>query len=611
MKPVKKLAEDYTLPDNIRVAVRDPTSIVRFNIGDPRGDRLKDQPLIAVEGICQQKSDPTPRPLEIHWVCENCGCETIVPTGKKWDIEKLRPNQCEMCERSGPWTRNQREEPCEEYQQIRIQEPPEEAQNASNPREMLVDINGDELIDTCDPGDRVTVTGLLVPDESDDSILVNTRVEARDIRVEGESFEDLELSEEEKDNIQKLAARDDLFELLQNTIAPSIHGHENVKLAIALQMFGGVTRRDYGNRKRGQIHILMIGDPGVGKSQLMDSATNHAPRSVQTVGKGASAAGLTATAVKEKIGDSEEWTLKAGELVLGDKGLVAIDELDKMRDEDESALHEALAEGRVSISKADIRTTLNARCSALMAANPAEGRFDPNKSLAGQFDLPDALLSRCDLIYPFQDIPDNEHDEAVAETALESVWGDGPGKEKAVADGGATVVDSNDVIVDGLLPKYVAYARRTFDPTAPDEMKEKIKKFYLDIRGLGDDEQISITPRTISAVRRLSEASARARLSPTVDEEDVERAIQLVMDSLNRTIYDEEDGYNVDRIETGAPSKSQQDRVSTILKTVRTLNEEPEQEANLSAVKELAEAEGVDSGKVAEEIESLKTRGEL
>jgi len=286
VKPVKKLAEDYTLPDNIRVAVRDPTSIVRFNIGDPRGDRLKDQPLIAVEGICQQKSDPTPRPLEIHWVCENCGCETIVPTGKKWDIEKLRPNQCEMCERSGPWTRNQREEPCEEYQQIRIQEPPEEAQNASNPREMLVDINGDELIDTCDPGDRVTVTGLLVPDESDDSILVNTRVEARDIRVEGESFEDLELSEEEKDNIQKLAARDDLFELLQNTIAPSIHGHENVKLAIALQMFGGVTRRDYGNRKRGQIHILMIGDPGVGKSQLMDSATNHAPRSVQTVGKG-------------------------------------------------------------------------------------------------------------------------------------------------------------------------------------------------------------------------------------------------------------------------------------------------------------------------------------
>jgi len=384
VKPVKKLAPDYSLPDDIRVAAKDPSSEMKFSIGEPRGDRLQEQPLVSVEGICQQKSDPVPRPLEIHWVCGNCGVETIIPTGNKWDIDELRPNQCNACERKGPWNRDQRNEPYQEYQQIRVQEPPEEAENASNPREMLVDIKGDELIDNCNPGDRVTVTGMLIPDESDDSVLVNTRVEARDIRIEGETFEDLELTDEERDRIQQLADRDDLFELLQNTIAPSIYGHEKPKLGIALQMFGGVTRRDYGNRKRGQIHILMIGDPGVAKSQLIDSASEHAPRSVKTVGKGASAAGLTATAVKEKIGDSEEWTLKAGELVLGDKGLVGIDELDKMRDEDESALHEALADGRVSISKADIRTTLNARCSALMAANPADGRFNPNESLAGQ-----------------------------------------------------------------------------------------------------------------------------------------------------------------------------------------------------------------------------------
>lgn len=608
VKPVKKPTPDYELPSGIRVAPSDPTEQVRFDIGEPRGDRLKEKPLVAVEGICQQKSDPTPRPLEIHWICQNCGTESIVPTGRKWDLDELTPNQCKGCERQGPWGRDQENEPYEEYQQVRVQEPPEEAQNASNPREMLVDIFGDSLIDSCNPGDRVTVTGLLKPDESSDSILVDTRVNSRDIKVEGETFEDLSLSEEERDRIQELAARDDLFELFQNTIAPSIHGHRDEKLALALQMFGGVTRHNYGNRKRGQIHILMIGDPGVGKSQLMNSAAKHAPRSVKTVGKGASAAGLTATAVKEKIGDSEEWTLKAGELVLGDKGLVAIDELDKMRDEDESALHEALADGTVSVSKADIHATLNARCSALMVANPDGGRFDPEASLAGQFNLPDALLSRCDLIFPFEDVPNEDLDEAVVDTILESTWGSDT--HEAVADGGSHIVDDNGVIPEDLFAKYVAYARRNFEPTGTS-VKQKIKDFYLRIRGLGNEDQISITPRMVPAIRRLSEASARARLSSSVEDEDVERAIGLVMESLNQTIYEEDEGYNVDRIETGSPSKAQEDRIDTVLSVVRTLYDDPDTPSTLGPIKDLCEEKGVDRDLVEDEIEKLRKKGEV
>jgi replicative DNA helicase Mcm len=374
-------------------------------------------------------------------------------------------------------------------------------------------------------------------------------------------------------------------------------------------MFGGVSRVVHGNRKRGEIHIMFIGDPGVGKSQILESARALAPRAVSSSGTGSSAVGLTASAQKEKIGGQEEWTLQAGSLVLADGGMITIDELDNMDYTEQQSLDEALSEGQLSVDKANVHATLNARCSALMAANPEQGRFDPYEPLTEQFAMPKELLDRCDLVFPFEDTPDDELDEAIVDTILET-----HAPTEATADGGSEPVESGGFIEAGLFRKYVAYARRNYDPTLTDEAEEQLKDWYLSIRETSEEDRIAINTRMFEGAIRLSQASARARLSETVESDDADRAIGLVMSMLNQLGLGEgEGGYDADMINLGAPSRSQQQVREYIKHCIDELDGESDTAGAKRAdiLSRADERGGYDEDRVDGEIDKLAEKGRI
>ncbi|MFB6094356.1 MAG: LAGLIDADG family homing endonuclease [Halanaeroarchaeum sp.] len=356
-------------------------------------------------------------------------------------------------------------------------------------------------------------------------------------------------------------------------------------------------------------------------SQLLQYIRNIAPRSVYTSGKGSSSAGLTAAAVRDDFGDGQQWTLEAGALVLADQGIAAVDELDKMRSEDRSAMHEALEQQSISISKAGINATLKARCSLLGAANPKYGRFDQYEPMGEQIDLEPALISRFDLIFTVTDQPDEERDAALADHILQTNYAGELHTHRenvttsSVAD--EEIEDATEevepVIDSDLLRKYVAYARRNAFPTMTSAARSAIEDFYVDLRSKGQDEDapVPVTARKLEALVRLAEASARARLSDTVEEEDAERVIEVVRTSLEAVGVDPEtDQYDADMIETGT-SKSQRDRIRNIKSLIEDVEDEFEEGAPVDEIMARAEEGGMDREKAEHEIEKLKQRGEV
>lgn len=593
------------IPRGTEVVLTQPTSDVYHEIGAPRDDRIGR--LVAFEGICKQVSDNKPRVVETVFRCDRCGTKTDpIDISHTFELEKALPNECAGCDRTGPFERVDEEEWREEYQQVRVQEPPGEAVNEASPREIICDVMGEHLIDIAEPGNRVTVVGTLREHGDNDSTLLDTRLEVLSVIPEEVQFEEVEFNESDIDDIEEIASSPDAFEYITGSVAPSIYGNEQAKLAVALQMFGGVSRTVHGNRKRGEIHIMFIGDPGVGKSQILESARSLAPRAVTSSGTGSSAVGLTASAQKEKIGGQEEWTLQAGSLVLADGGMITIDELDNMNHTEQQSLDEALSEGQLSVDKANVHATLNARCSALMAANPEHGRFDPYEPLAEQFDMPKELLDRCDLVFPFRDTPDEELDEAIVETILDTHTPD-----EAVADGGVAAVEEVGYIDHDLFRKYVAYARRNYDPTLTDTAMDDLKDWYMSIRGMSDEEQIAINTRMFEGAIRLSQASARARLSETVDGRDVDRAVELVMSMLNDLGMDPEDGgYDVDMINQGAPSKSQKQVREAILACIDEIAGETAA-AHGEVVTRAADGTGENKDRIDGELSALLENGAI
>jgi replicative DNA helicase Mcm len=389
-----------------------------------------------------------------------------------------------------------------------------------------------------------------------------------------------------------------------------------------LQLFSGVTKHlPDDSRIRGDLHMLLIGDPGTGKSQMISYVQNIAPRSVYTSGKGSSAAGLTAAAVRDDFGDGQQWTLEAGALVLADNGVAAVDELDKMADDDRSAMHEALEQQKISISKAGINATLKARCSLLGAANPKYGRFDQYEPIGEQIDLEPALISRFDLIFTVTDSPDPDEDAALAEHILQTNYaGELNTQNQQLANANYTEEEiasqTNEVapaIEPELLRKYIAYARRTCFPTMTAEAKQSIEDFYVDLRSKGADEDapVPVTARQLEAIVRLAEASARLRLSDTVEQEDADRVISIVQSCLQDIGVDPETGeFDADVVETGQ-SKTQRDRVKNVKSLIGEIEDEFDEGAPVEEVLDRAEEIGMDAEKAEHEIEKLKEKGEL
>jgi len=544
---------------------------------------------VSVEGIVRKTDEIRPR-IETG-VFECRGCMRLHEVEQTNSNTVIEPSLCTECG-GRSFRLLQEESKYIDTQTARIQEPLENLSGGTEPKQMLI-ILEDDLVDSLNPGDKVIITGTLKTFKEERSGKFKNYIYANFIRPQEEEFEELEISEEDEAKIIELSKDPNIYEKIIRSTAPSIKGYRQVKEAIALQLFGGSAKElEDKTRLRGDIHILIVGDPGVGKSQMLKYVSKLAPRSIYTSGKGTTGAGLTAAAVRDELGG---WSLEAGALVLGDKGNVCVDELDKMRPDDRSALHEALEQQTISIAKAGIMATLNSRCSVLAAANPKFGRFDSYKTVAEQIDLPSPILSRFDLTFVVEDKPDADNDRELAQHILKIHQSDSV---------------SYDIEPD-LLRKYIAYAKK-INPKLTDESNKVLEDFYVNMRSGAVDEEspVPITPRQLEAIIRLSEASAKIKLKDKVEIEDAKRAVDLQLVCLQEVGYDPETGkIDVDVIEGRTP-KSEREKLQKVTEEIRDLEEEYAGQAPINAlVSNLMDNYKMSEEKIEDIIKQLKNKG--
>ena len=378
-------------------------------------------------------------------------------------------------------------------------------------------------------------------------------------------------------------------------MATSIWGYEEIKEALVLQMFGGVRKiSDDGTVSRGDIHVFLMGDPGVAKSVTLKFISNIAPKGRYIVGKAATGAGITATVVRDEF--LKGWSLEAGAMVLANKGVVCIDEIEKMDATDRSAMHEALEQQTVTISKANVQATLSAQTSVLAAGNPKFGRFEPSQSIVEQIDLPPALINRFDLIFIQRDLPNLDHDDKIATHVL-------------------NMHQSNEAKPDidqDLFKKYVAYAKQKIEPKLTKEAVDEIKNFYIKMRKAsldGDGKSVSISARQLQGLVRLAEAHAKTRLSPTVEVEDSQVAIKLTNYYLMQVGYDAETKtFDIDRFSTKI-SSSKRSKIMLLKDTIKKLEDRFGKQIPLEELRN--EMKDMSDAEFEESIEKLKKSGDL
>ena len=578
--------------------------------------------LVEVTGIVRKATDVRPKVIEAAFECQRCGTLTRIP---QTSGEFYEPHECQGCERQGPFDINFDQSEFVDAQKLRIQESPEGLRGGETPQNIDIHID-DDITGAVTAGDHVRVTGVLHLEQQgsnqEKSPVFDVYMDGMAVEIEDEQFEDMDITDEDKKRIIELSNESDIYEKMIASMAPSIYGYEQEKLAIIMQLFSGVTKHlPDGSRTRGDLHMLLIGDPGTGKSQLLQYIRNLAPRSVYTSGKGSSSAGLTAAAVRDDFGDGQQWTLEAGALVLADQGIAAVDELDKMRSEDRSAMHEALEQQSISISKAGINATLKSRCSLLGAANPKYGRFDQYEPIGEQIDLEPALISRFDLIFTVTDQPDAEEDANLAEHIINTNYAgelhthrENTTTSNVSEEEVENVTEDVEPEIDAeLLRKYFAYAKRNCYPMMTEEAKAEIRDFYVDLRSKGQDEDapVPVTARKLEALVRLAEASARMRLSDTVDRGDAERVIEIVRSCLKDIGVDPETGeFDADVVETGQ-SKTQRDRIKNIKSLIAEIESEYDEGAPIETILDRAEEVGMERSQAEHEIEKLRRQGDV
>ena len=373
---------------------------------------------IAVEGLVKKVTEVRPKLKNAVFICQKCGAHISVEQDE--DILK-EPLECYEdqggCGRSSSFKLSSSLSTFVDSQKIEVQESPEGLRGGAQPERISVYID-DDIVGDIAPGDRIVVNGVLVSQQrrrgtyrltSFDKIMHAVSIEKQE-----QAFEEVEITEEDEQKILEVSKIPELYERMRESIAPTIYGMETEKDAMVLQLFGGVPKTmPDGTRIRGDIHMLFVGDPGTAKSQMLNYMSKLAPRSIYASGKATSAAGLTAAAVRDEFGEGH-WTLEAGALVLADMGIACIDEIDKMAEQDRSALHQAMEQQEISVAKAGINATLKSRCAVLAAANPKLGRFDEYMPIHEQINMPPALLSRFDLIFSMIDRPNRERDSNLA-----------------------------------------------------------------------------------------------------------------------------------------------------------------------------------------------------
>ncbi len=558
---------------------------------------------IYVTGLVRQKSDVRPQVTSARFECPSCG---NVITILQLDSKFKEPDRC-GCGRRGKFRLLSKE--LVDAQKIVLEEAPEDLQGGEQPKRLDVFLKADLVSPMSErktnPGSKIKVHGVLkeVPIPARDGgrlTRFDLMIESNYIEPIEEDFMQLEISKEEEEEISEIANDPKVYDKLINSIAPTIFGHDKIKEALILQALGGVRKkRKEGSATRGDIHVLLIGDPGAGKSQLLKRISQVVPKARYISGKGASGAGLTATVVKDEF--IRGYALEAGALVLTNRGICCIDELDKMTKEDRSAMHEALEQQTVTISKANIQATLRAETTVLAAANPKFGRFDPYEVIARQIDLPSTLINRFDLIFPIKDLPDESKDEKMASFILSLH------KESTEI---TTEIESE------MLKKYFAYARQNIKPVLSEAAIENIKDYYVRMRTSGSTEDgviktIPISARQLEALVRLAEASAKARLADKVSRKDAERAIELVHYCLTKIGLDPETGkFDIDRISSGVTA-SERGNIVVVREIINEIEGKVGKTIPVEDIVIEAESKGLSEDKVLEVVEKLKRSGDI
>ncbi|XP_074272428.1 DNA replication licensing factor MCM3 homolog 3-like [Silene latifolia] len=460
-----------------------------------------------------------------------------------------------------------------DHQTLSMQEVPEKSAPGQLPRTIDIIVE-DDLVDACKPGDRVAIVGIYkaLPGKSSGSVngVFRTVLIANNVTLLNKEANAPIYATEDLKNIKKMAEREDTFDLLANSLAPSIYGHLWIKKAVILLMLGGIEKNlKNGTHLRGDINMMMVGDPSVAKSQLLRAIMNIAPLAISTTGRGSSGVGLTAAVTQDQ--ETGERRLEAGAMVLADRGVICIDEFDKMNDQDRVAIHEVMEQQTVTIAKAGIHASLNARCSVVAAANPIYGTYDRSLTPTKNIGLPDSLLSRFDLLFIVLDQMDPEIDGHISEHVLRMHryrsavdGGDGTqdgtfGREEEADAGSSVFVKFNrmlhgkkvqkgrkqDTLTINFLKKYIHYAKHRVQPELSDEASEQIATAYAELRnansnakgsGGGGGGTLPITARTLETIIRLSTAHAKLKLSRTVTKSDVDAALKV----LNFAIYHKE-----------------------------------------------------------------------